>query len=58
MKLPRSQECKEERHDECDGTIPRAFDEPHDLTCACQCHDTKDERFMWPKIRTTLTKPQ
>jgi hypothetical protein len=55
MKLPRSTECKAESHEQCDGTIQRTEWDDHDNECACQCHETRDERFKWPKTRT-LTK--
>jgi hypothetical protein len=30
MKIPKSEECKAGQHKDCDGHIPRGFDEKHD----------------------------
>jgi hypothetical protein len=33
MNPKRSQECRNGLHEECDGTVLRGFDEPHDSEC-------------------------
>lgn len=30
-------ECKVKRHSDCSGYVDRAYDEPHDHLCSCQC---------------------
>ena len=33
----KSTECKCARHSDCDGYVPRKYDEPHDHLCDCNC---------------------
>jgi len=30
--------CKRKRHQDCDGSVPRGYDESHDHPCDCDCH--------------------
>ena len=34
-----SNECKAKRHTDCDGYVPRGYDEAHDHECECICHE-------------------
>jgi hypothetical protein len=33
-----SEECKHRRHSDCDGWVPRGYDEPYDHPCDDLCH--------------------
>lgn len=39
-----SQECKDKRHDDCDGYVPRTEFNRHDHECDCRCHLTPSQR--------------
>jgi hypothetical protein len=41
MKSKRCEPCKKGKHEDCEITIPRGFDEVHDRECLCSCHDPK-----------------
>jgi hypothetical protein len=44
MNSKKSAECKRGDHKDCDGYIPREFDEKHDRQCQCECHGSTRER--------------
>jgi hypothetical protein len=33
-----SQECQEKRREDCNGYVPRGYDEPYDHPCEDECH--------------------
>jgi hypothetical protein len=37
--------CKEKRHSDCDGWVPRKEFNGHDHECSCHCHLTIAERM-------------
>src|SRR4051812_2021091 len=51
MKSQKSTECRSGDHANCDGTVPRGFDELHDQECLCECHDSRVEREFFSEHR-------
>jgi hypothetical protein len=56
MKSTRCEAGKRGDHKDCDGTMPRGFDEKHDWECTCDCRDTRVEREHFSDHRTGTTK--
>jgi len=51
MNSKKSAECKRGDHKDCDGYIPRGFDEKHDRQCQCECHGSTREREFFSEHR-------
>lgn len=51
MKSTRCEACRAGLHEDCDGTIPRSFDETHDRSCECSCQERRadQKRHKEPK---------
>lgn len=43
MKSTWCEACRRGGHRDCDGYIPRGFDEMHDRECLCSRHDPEGE---------------
>lgn len=52
MKSTRCQPCRQGKHEECDGTIPRRFDEAHDRACECWHRETRADAKAMTKKKT------
>ena len=51
MKSTRCEACRNGDHKDCDGHIPRGFDEKHETPCLCECRGSAREREFFSEHR-------